>query len=209
MSSMLLSAMDSSQDKSENYSEVAASDESSEAFGFESIKILKDLNSMFWLISIICITLYGAVLPFNYIASGFLTTTVFADVTDKQLAQEKAGLYMSIPFFISAFMVPLYGTIIDKFGQRAYLTLLSSVVGLLSFAMFFYFPAAYALVLLGMTYSMFASVIWPAISLVVKKSQVVINFIILIISGILFIYLFIYLKLVYFNGLCRYFFQFK
>ncbi len=169
---MLLSALDNSQDKSENYNEIPASLES-EAFGLDSVKILKELNSMFWLISIICITLYGAVLPFNYIASGFLTSTVFADVRDKQLAQEKAGIYMSIPFFISAFMVPLYGTVIDKFGQRAYLTLISSVVGLGSFAMFFYLPAAYALVLLGMTYSMFASVIWPAISLVVKKSQVV------------------------------------
>jgi MFS family permease len=169
---LLLSALDNSQDKSENYNEIPASLES-EAFGLDSVKILKELNSMFWLISIICITLYGAVLPFNYIASGFLTSTVFADVRDKQLAQEKAGIYMSIPFFISAFMVPLYGTVIDKFGQRAYLTLISSVVGLGSFAMFFYLPAAYALVLLGMTYSMFASVIWPAISLVVKKSQVV------------------------------------
>jgi len=166
--------MDANQDKTESSSEAATTaDLQSDVFSLDSVKILKDLNWMFWLISIICVTMYGAVLPFNYIASGFLTSTVFADVQDKQKAQEKAGLYMSIPFFVSAFLVPLCGTIIDKFGQRAYLTMFSAVLGLVAFNMFSYLPAAYALVLLGMTYSMFASVIWPAISLVVKKSQVV------------------------------------
>jgi len=163
--------IDFNQDKAENYNE--APDIESEVFSLDSVKILKDLNFMFWLISIICITMYGAVLPFNYIASGFLTSTVFSNVKDKQKAQEKAGLYMSIPFFISAFMVPIFGTIIDKFGQRAYLTLLSSVVGFVAFMMFSYFNPIYALIVLGLTYSMFASVIWPAISLVVKKSYVV------------------------------------
>lgn len=175
MSSLLLSYFDSIQDKQENTSETPSVIES-EVFGLESVKILKSLNSLFWLISIICVTLYSAVLPFNYIASGFLTSTVFKDVTNKQQAQEKAGLYMSIPFFISAFLVPIFGTIIDQYGKRAHLTLLSSMLGFASFALFFYLPAMYGLVLLGITYSMFASVIWPAISLVVKKSEVVSQF---------------------------------
>lgn len=168
---MILSILDQNQDKKENYNEVP--DIESEVFSLESVKILKQLNTMFWLISIICMTLYGAVLPFNYIASGFLTSTIFSNFQDKQLAQEKAGVYMSIPFFISAFMVPIYGIFVDKFGQRAFLTLSSAIVGLISFGMFYYLPPIYGLILLGMTYSMFASVIWPAISLVIKNSQVV------------------------------------
>ena len=163
--------MDSHQDKLENYVETTENNENE--LGIDSIKILKDFNAMFWLISIICVTLYCAVLPFNYIASGFLTNTIFANIKDKQIAQEKAGLFMSIPFFISAFTVPVFGIIIDKFGQRAYFILLSSLVGLLAFSMFYFISPIYCLVLIGLTYSLFASVIWPAISLVVKKSQVV------------------------------------
>ena len=126
---------------------------------------------MFWLITALCLTLYGAVLPFNYIASGFLTETYFKDMS-KIEAQNKAGIYMSVPFFISAFMVPIYGILIDKYGQRANLSLFASFVGLICFTMFYYCPPLLALIILGLTYSMFASVIWPCISLVVKKNLV-------------------------------------
>lgn len=136
-----------------------------------SISSVKEMNSLYWLITIICITLYGAVLPFNYISSEFFIETHFKGMP-KIEAQNKAGIYMSIPFFISAFMVPLYGSLIDKFGQRAYLSLLASFLGLFSFILFFNFTPIAGLIVLGFTYSMFASVIWPAISLVVKKNRV-------------------------------------
>jgi MFS family permease len=136
-----------------------------------SLSTIGELGTLFWLITLLCLTLYGAVLPFNYIASGFLTETYFKNMS-KVEAQNNAGIYMSIPFFISAFVVPLYGIIIDKYGQRAYLSLFASICGFICFIMLYIFPPILGLIILGLTYSMFASVIWPAISLVVKKSQV-------------------------------------
>lgn len=136
-----------------------------------SVSAVKDLGSLFWLITILCVTLYGAVLPFNYIASGFFTETYFKNY-NKVDAQNHAGVYMSIPFVISAFMVPIYGILIDKYGQRAYLSFLASICGLVCFTMFYYLSPILPLIMLGLTYSMFASVIWPAISLVVNKSLV-------------------------------------
>jgi MFS family permease len=136
-----------------------------------SITAVKEFGSMFWLVTLLCVTLYGAVLPFNYIASGFLTETYFRGL-NKVEAQNRAGVYMSVPFFISAFMVPIYGILIDKYGQRAYLSLIASGVGLLCFILFYIVNPLIALIILGLTYSMFASVIWPCISLVVKKSHV-------------------------------------
>lgn len=129
------------------------------------------MGSLFWLITLLCVTLYGGYLPFNYIASGFLTEKYLKNLP-KIEAQNSAGLYMSVPFFISAFMVPLYGILIDMYGQRAYLSLVASILGFFSFTMFYYLPPIYAFIMLGMTYSMFASVIWPAISLVVRKDLV-------------------------------------
>jgi MFS family permease len=136
-----------------------------------SLSSVLEMGSLFWLITAICVFLYGGYLPFNYIASAFLTENYFSNMP-KIDAQNKAGVYMSIPFFISAFMVPINGIIIDLFGQRAYLSLFSSFLGFISFTMFFYLPPIYGLIMLGLTYSLFASVIWPAISLVVRKDLV-------------------------------------
>ena len=82
---------------------------------------------------------------------------------------------MSVPFFISAILVPFFGMFIDKFGNRAYLSFVSSVFCLLSFGFFYTSTPIYAIILIGVTYSLFASVIWPAISLVVPNKIVVIN----------------------------------
>ena len=158
---------------SENNNNENTNKEAVDNFWLNSFKAMRKLNSMFWLISIICCFLYGAVLPFNYIASGFLTRTVFKDIKNKELAQEKAGIYMSIPFIISGFLVPLFGSIIDKIGQRAYFTVFSSIMGLIAFGSLYYINPLYSLILIGITYSLFASVIWPAISLVVNKNEIV------------------------------------
>lgn len=136
-----------------------------------SIKSIYEFNLLYWLVTILCFTLYGAFLPFNYIAAGFFTETYFKDM-NKFEAQHLAGVYMSIPFFISAFLLPVLGLLIDKFGHRANLAFASSVFGLISFTLFYFAPSIYALILLGLTYSLYASIIWPSISLVVKKSVV-------------------------------------
>lgn len=131
-----------------------------------------DFNKLYWLTTALCLTLYGGYLPFNYISSGFFTKTYFNSM-DPIEASKLAGIYMSIPFFISAFMVPIFGILIDRFGQRAYLSLIAGIMGMLGFISFILMSnPLFGLIILGLTYSMFASVIWPAISLVVKKSSV-------------------------------------
>ncbi len=136
-----------------------------------SINSIYEFNILLWLITILCFTLYGGFLPFNYIASGFFTETYFVGM-NKFEAQHLAGIYMSLPFLISAFLIPVFGILIDRYGQRAYLALASSICGLLSFTMFYFASPIAALLLLGCTYSLFASIIWPSVSLVVKKSVV-------------------------------------
>lgn len=84
---------------------------------------------------------------------------------------------MSVPFFISAILVPFFGVFIDKFGNRAYLSFVSALFSLFSFGLFYSASPIYAIILLGVTYSLFASVIWPAISLVVPNKYVVLNII--------------------------------
>ena len=111
-------------------------------------------------------------LPFNNIASGFYANTWFNSLPREE-ANHKAGIAMSVPFFISAILVPFFGIFIDKFGNRAYLSFVSALFCLFSFGLFYSASPIYAIILLGVTYSLFASVIWPAISLVVQNKYVV------------------------------------
>ena len=174
IATILFSFLDAKQDEEENCGDFDSSVIDQEMHNSSFIKILKGFSRMFWLVSILTLFLYGSFLPFNNICSGFLMSTTFSGIKDKDLAQRKAGLYSSIPFFISAFMIPIFGMFIDIFGNRGYLLLLSGIFGLISYSLFFFsIPPIYSLILLGITYSIYASVAWPLVSIVVKKYQIV------------------------------------
>jgi len=165
VASMLLCYIDYNEDKRRPEESQGVIQNSEENYSF--FETLKNLSIIFWTITALCVTLYSCVLPFNNIASGFFANTWFKEYPKDQ-ATHKAGIAMSIPFFISAFLVPFFGVFIDKFGNRAYLSFVSSFLCLIAFSMFFFSSPLYAVILIGITYSLFASVIWPAISLVVN-----------------------------------------
>ncbi len=64
---------------------------------------------MFWLIICLAVGLYSAFAPFNYIATAFFLNTWLKDLSDREEAQNIAGILMSVPFFIAVFLVPLLG----------------------------------------------------------------------------------------------------
>lgn len=135
------------------------------------LKEVYNLTYMFWLICLVCVTLYGAFLPFNNIASGFLISSYFKDM-DKREAESLAGLFMSVPFMIGAVLTPIFGIIIDKIGKRAHFIIISSSSSIISFSLFFHIQPLIPLALLGITYSVFASTIWPTVSLICSKRLV-------------------------------------
>ena len=83
----------------------------------------------------------------------------------------KAGWVMSEPYVMSAALTPVLGSLVDKCGYRADLVLLSAVCLLVTHLMlsFTMIPAEILLVGMGLGYSVFASVIWPAIPSVVEQ----------------------------------------
>ena len=60
---------------------------------------------------------YAAIIPFNNVASGFLSAVYFPEL-DTQTSSKLSGKLMGIPFLISAIMTPILGTILDKKGNR-------------------------------------------------------------------------------------------
>lgn len=134
----------------------------------------KSLPAIYWFTALYTLSCYGSYLPFNFIASGFLTENFFKDLP-KSEAEQKAGFYMSIPFAISCVFVPLFGHLVDKFGKRANITVVSSLLGIFGFCSFFFLPPIYGFVIIGFSYSFTATVCWNIISIVVKSENLVMN----------------------------------
>ena len=64
------------------------------------------------------------------------------------------------------------GYIVDRLGKRATLTLVSSILAMFSFSSFYFTTPIISLTTLGVSYSIFASVLWPSVALVVNKKLV-------------------------------------
>ena len=79
---------------------------------------------------------------------------------------------MALPFFISSLLVPFIGMAVDKFGKRGNLLIFSAFLGVITYILFMATSPILPLILLGITYSIFASVLWPALTLIVPKNIV-------------------------------------
>ena len=164
--SIILIALDKYVDRLDNHLDTSVYEEE-----VLNLKSMFQFRYILWLLIIVCVTLYSGFLPFNNIASGYLTKTHFSSLTKKE-AENLAGSYMAIPFVISAIFVPIFGLIIDNIGKRAYFITTSSIFGIISFLSFSILPPIFSMILLGFTYSLFAAVLWPVISLVTNKNLV-------------------------------------
>lgn len=158
---------------SENNDEIINSEEDKINFSF-----VYELKSVFWILAFICMFLYGGFVPFNYIAASFMTQGVFKDLPITE-ARNRAGFYMSIPFIIGIIIIPLIGILGDKLDRaclKSSLLLSSSLLGLVCFVLFTLITPFFPLILLGITYSLFSSVIWPAIAIISTKETVGLSF---------------------------------
>jgi len=83
ISTILFSFLDVKQDEEENCGNFDSSEIDQEMHNSSFIKILKDFNMMFWIVSILTVFLYASFFPFNNICSGFLMSTTFSGIKDK------------------------------------------------------------------------------------------------------------------------------
>lgn len=92
----------------------------------------------------------------------------------KAVAESRAATPMSIPYLISAVISPFLGLVVDRIGLRAFLIAVAPaalLVAHLLLAVTNVTPFA-PLTLLGVAYSVFAAVLWPAVPLVVEEHHV-------------------------------------
>ncbi|KAJ3125555.1 hypothetical protein HK098_000174 [Nowakowskiella sp. JEL0407] len=132
-----------------------------------ALDMIRKFPFTFWLICLICVLLYGTVVPFNNIASDFLMSKWFPGDT------ETAGAVMSIPDTMSALLVPICGYIVDRYGYRSHLLGLSSIVIAcvhLTLGLTMIYPV-YPLIFLGLSYSIYGVAIWPSIATIIQHEE--------------------------------------
>lgn len=151
---------------------IKESDSKSKNSSINTNSNFKKLNSLFWLLTVFILCFYGAIIPFNYIASGFLIDSYFYNLPQDE-AQILAGIYIIIPYFMSTFLIPLFGLAVDKFGKRSHILFISALLGVFAFSCLFFLPPLCSLFFLGLTYSMVAATAWPCISLVIDADSIV------------------------------------
>lgn len=115
--------------------------------------------------------MYGIFMPFNYIASSFFINKLYNNqISDESL--HRAGELMALPFIVSGLIVPLIALWIDKYGYRCILLNISSITIFLSLLVMQFYNVILGLFLFGISFSIFAAVVWPSIALVVSEKYV-------------------------------------
>ncbi|KAJ3315161.1 hypothetical protein HDV04_004302 [Boothiomyces sp. JEL0838] len=128
---------------------------------------IRYLPISFWVLCVLCITLYGTVIPFNTTLSDFLMSKWYPG------DPATAGLIMGIPDLLSAFVVPFFGYVVDRFGHRV-LWLFFCSLGLafshLLLGLTDLTPIV-GMVILGLSYSIYGVVLWPSVATCVNYCE--------------------------------------
>lgn len=124
----------------------------------------------FWYIAILCLLFYSAVFPFYKFSSGLMVNKFGIDPST-------AGDIPSILPFGTILLTPLFGFIYDKLGKGASIMILGAIL-LVIVHTIFYIPsltatwtAIFAVVLLGIAFSLVPSAMWPSVPKIIPDKQ--------------------------------------
>ncbi len=150
-------------------------------------KDIKQFNSSFWYVTLLCVTFYSAIFPFTA-----LSTDLFVDKWGIQRVAESSGGFLykvfinlfnmfstaggitSIVIFASMIAAPFAGHLVDKIGKRASLMIWGSLILIPShaaLALTQIYPAI-PMITLGIAFVLVPAAMWPSVPLVVKKNLV-------------------------------------
>ncbi len=121
----------------------------------------------FWVISLLCMTYYSAIFPFQAAATDFFTERY---AMDDIAAARLAGTII----LISMFTTWVFGAIIDRIGKRATMMIIGSLAMIPCHISMAYTDISpwIPMVILGISFSLVPAALWPALPLIVKESQI-------------------------------------
>jgi MFS family permease len=132
-------------------------------------KDLVDLfsNRSFIYVTLLCLTFYSAVFPFQSFSPDFFLNKYHVD-------QDVSGKIASMLAIGAIFFTPFFGFIVDRFGKSATLMIIGSLM-LVGIHLIFAFTNIYPVVpmiLLGVTFSLVPAAMWPAVAKIVDENKI-------------------------------------
>lgn len=124
-------------------------------------------NKSFIYVTLLCLTFYSAVFPFQSFAPDFFLNKF-------GFSLERSGLIASLLSFGTMIFTPLFGLLVDRKGRSATLMILGSALIILihlSFALTRISPYL-LMVLLGIAFSLVPAAMWPSVAKIVKESRI-------------------------------------
>jgi MFS family permease len=141
----------------------------------------------FWFVTLLCVTFYSAIFPFQRFAVGFfnfkwdipLTAGVeggfFYQVFTNFLHMfSTAGGITSIIIFASMVFAPFAGKLVDKIGGRASLMILGSILMIPAHLLMGItdINPIFSMVVLGAAFVLVPAAMWPSVPLIVSKQRI-------------------------------------
>lgn len=147
-------------------------------------KEVRSLGPSFWLVTVLCFTFYSAIFPFTSLSTNFfhekwnLPNTVgleggfFAQVfaNFRHMFSTAPGT-TSIIIFASMVFAPFAGRFVDRFGRRASMMIVGSIMMIASHLVLGYSDVAprYPMIVLGAAFVLVPAAMWPSVPLVVNR----------------------------------------
>ncbi len=133
------------------------------------LKDLSDLftNKSFIYVTLLCLTFYSAVFPFQSFSPDFFLNKYHVD-------QALSGRIASTLSLGALFFTPFFGFIVDRFGKSSTFMIAGSLM-LVAIHLTFAFTTIYPvipMVLLGVTFSLVPAAMWPAVAKIVPENKI-------------------------------------
>ena len=136
---------------------------------------IKDFSLSFWLITWNWIFTYVGLYCFNNISNDYF-------VKRYGFSQGDASIITSNIFLVSVFLSPIWGAVTDKIGHKVTFWIISTCLLALSHVWFYVVPSStpenksylgiIPVILMGISYSVYVSTLWPMVPFVVKHQVV-------------------------------------
>lgn len=124
------------------------------------------MSPLFWYITLLCVTFYSAIFPFQTFAVKFF-------IEKHGLTREAAGFASSFITFAAMVGTPLFGLLIDKIGKRASLMMLGSLLLIPVYLLLIYtrLHPLVPMVMMGVAFSLVPASMWPSVALIVDQER--------------------------------------
>jgi len=148
---------------------------------------IKKFKPSYWYVTLLCVTFYSAIFPFTSLSSDFFAEkwglARVAEIGGGFLAKvfnnfihlfDTAPGVSSIIIFASMILAPFAGKWVDKYGKRATLMIIGSLIMIPSYLLlgFTKIYPVFPMIALGAAFVMVPAAMWPSIPLIVRKERI-------------------------------------